>query len=257
MGKLQDKVAIITGASGGIGKEIAIRYAEEGAKLAICARNMENLEKTAATCREKGAQVIAVRCDVTQPGDMKQLVEQTVSQFGTVDILVNNAVDAKPGTPFMEQSEEYLQSLWESGFLSTWRMMKLCYPYLKKAGGKVINFASGSGLLGVEGYAGYAAVKEAIRSLTRTVAREWGPEGINVNTICPTAITDKIQVIIDSMPEGQRSPEALGFVIPPIGRVGNAYEDIAPVAVFLASEDARHITGQNIRVDGGGTIFTS
>lgn len=170
---------------------------------------------------------------------------------------MNNAVNAKPGSPFLEQTEEDLKVVWESGFLATWRMMKLCFPYMKEKGGKIINFGSGSGLMSIEGYAAYAATKEAIRSLSRTVAREWGKYGININTICPTAITPNMWEVINSLPEDQRQPETLGFVIPPLGRVGDAYEDITPVVVFLASEDSRHMTGQNFRVDGGGTIFSS
>ena len=256
-GKLQDKVAVITGCSGGIGREIAIKFAEEGAKLSICARSVDRLKETADICAEKGAEVLHMRCDVTIPEDLDAYVQATAERFGTIDILVNNAVDAKPGSPFLEQSEEYLRTVWESGFLATWRLMKLCFPYLKQNGGKIINFSSASGLVSVEGYAGYAATKEAIRSLSRTVAKEWGPYNINVNTLCPSAITANIQAIIDNMPEGLRSPETLGYVVPPLGRIGEPYVDIAPVAVFLASEDSRHITGQNIRADGGGTIFTS
>lgn len=255
--RLEKKSAIITGASGGIGKEIAIRFAEEGANLSICARNLDKLNQTADKCREKGAKVLAIRCDVTVPNDLEQLVNETVNKYGTIDILVNNAVNAKPGSPFVEQSEDDLKTVWDSGFLATWRMMKLCFPYMKEYGGKIINFSSGSGLMSIEGYAAYAATKEAIRSLTRTVAREWGKYHININTICPTAITQNMWEVINSLPEDKRYPEALGFVTPPIGRIGDAYEDIAPVVVFLASEDSRHITGQNLRVDGGGTIFTS
>lgn len=253
---IKNKVALITGCSGGIGKEIATYFSEQGANLIICARNESKLNETAEICRGNGVKVLAKRCDVTSAQDLDDLMKAAIEMFGTVDILVNNAVNAKPGSPLMEQTEEYLDSLWESGFKSTWKLMRMCFPYMKEKGGKIINFGSASGLLGVEGYSCYGAVKEAIRGLSRVAAREWGPYRINVNVICPTAITPSTQAVIDSMPEGKRTPEALGFIIPPLGRVGDAFEDIAPVVAFLASEASRHITGQTFRVDGGGTIFS-
>ena len=150
-GKLDNQVAIITGCSGGIGKQIAIRFAQEGAKVAICARRFEKLQETKALCEEAGAEVLALQCDVSIMADLENLVKQTIEKFGKIDILVNNAVSAEPGTPFMEQSEEYLMRVFNSGFMSTWRLMKLCFPYLKETKGRVINFGSGAGIRGVAG----------------------------------------------------------------------------------------------------------
>ncbi len=255
MKALESKVALITGCSGGIGRETAIRFAEEGANLAICARTQSKLEETAEICRKKGAQVLAVVCDITDPTQLENLVRQTADHFGRIDILINNAVNAKPGSPFLDQTEADLMTVFESGYLATWRLMKLCYPCLKEVHGKIINFASPAGLLGTEGYAAYASVKEAIRGLTKVTAREWGKDGININCISPTAITPKMQAIIDSFPEAQRKPETLGFKVPAIGRIGTAYADLTPILVFLASDASGYITGQTIRADGGGTIF--
>ena len=252
---LDGKVALITGCSGGIGRETAIRFAEEGASLAICARTASKLEETAEACRQRDAQVLAVVCDITDKTQLENLVHQTTDQFGRIDILINNAVNAKPCSPFLEQTEADLMTVFESGYLATWRLMRLCYPYLKESKGKIINFASPAGLTGAEGYAAYASIKEAIRGLTMVTAREWGKDGINVNCISPTAITPKMQTIIDSFPEGQRKPETLGFKVPAIGRIGTAYEDLTPILVFLASEASNYITGQTLRADGGGTIF--
>lgn len=255
-GKLENQVAVITGCSGGIGKQTAIRFAEEGAKLAICARRIDPLLETKALCEKAGAEVLALKCDVTVMDEMANFVNKTVEMFGGIDILVNNAVTADVGKPFLEQTEEYLMSLFNSGFLSTWRMMKLCFPYLKESHGRIINFGSSSGIKGVPGYSGYGAVKEGIRSLTRTVANEWGEFGITCNAICPTAIGERAQQFLDSLPEAERTPKALGFSsTPPVGYIGDAYQDVTPAIVFLASRDSHYITGQTLRVDGGGSIF--
>lgn len=255
MGKLENKVVLITGCSGGIGRETAIRFATEGASLSICARTESKLQETKEICEGKGAAVFAFPCDVTKAEQLEQLTAGTIRKFGKIDVLINNAVNAKPGQPFMEQSEEDLMTVFESGYLATWRLMRLCFPHMKEHGGRIINFASGSGIIGTEGYAGYASMKEAIRGLTKVVAREWGRFGITVNCIAPTAITPKMQTIIDSFPEGRRIPESLGFKLPALGRIGKAYDDITPILVFMASDDSAYITGQTIRADGGGTIF--
>lgn len=255
MGKLTGKTVLITGCSGGIGKETAIRFAQEGAQLSICARTTSKLLETKAICEKEGVKVVAVTCDVCKPDQLEHLVQETVDAFGTIDVLVCNAVDALPGTPFMEQSEEYLMQIFDSGYLACWRLLKLCFPYLKKQGGRIINFASAAGLTGSEGFAAYGSIKEALQGLTKVIANEWGRYGITANCIAPTAITPKIQAFIDQYPEEERSPEKLGFTIPPIGRLGTAYEDITPVLLFLASDDSAYITGQTIRADGGLTIF--
>ncbi|MEG1878355.1 MAG: SDR family oxidoreductase [Pseudoflavonifractor sp.] len=255
--KLEGRIVLITGCSGGIGKDLARKFAQEGAKLAICARSWDKLLVTKSLCEEAGAQVLAVKCDVTKPEELKALVEETAKRYGGIDVLINNAVTANPGTPFLSQTEDDIMGVFNSGFLATWRLMQLCYPHMLGRKARIINFGSPSGIVGTAGYAAYASMKEAIRGLTRTVAREWGRDGITVNAICPTAITENIQAIIDSMPEGKKTPASLGFTIPPVGYVGNAYDHIAPIVVFLASEDSGYLTGQSIRADGGGTLFSA
>lgn len=255
-GKLENQIAIITGCSGGIGKQTAIRFAQEGAKLVICARRYEKLLETKEICEQAGAEVLALQCDVTVMDNLENLVNQAVAKFGGIDILVNNAVSANPGTDFMEQSEEYLLSIFNSGFLSTWRLMKLCFPYLKESKGRIVNFGSASGIKGTVGYSAYGAMKEAIRSLTRTVANEWGPYGITCNAICPTAIGERAKEFLETLSEEERSPKALGFTtVPAVGYIGDAYEDVTPIIVFLASKESHYLTGQSIRADGGGSLF--
>lgn len=251
MSKLVGKVAVITGAGGGLGKYIALRFAEEGAKLSLCDINPQGLEATAALCKSKGADVFTNVVDVSNLEQSKQFIEATVTDFGKIDILLNLAIAIDTPHSFLDHTLEDLEKSYQTGLVSTWNFMKLCHPYLKENGGKIINFGSGSGDEGQEGYASYAAIKEAIRALSRVAAREWGPDNINVNVICPGAITDAIQAYIDQMPEGHQDPIHLGFSQTAVRRFGKPYEDVAPVAVFLASDDARHITGQTINVDGG------
>lgn len=251
MSKLVGKVAVITGAGGGLGKYIALRFAEEGAKLALCDINPEGLKETTELCESKGATVFAQAFDATKLEQSEAFISATAEQYKTVDILVNLAMAIQPPHSFLDHTRETLDISYQTGLGMTWDFMKLCYPYLKENGGKIINFGSGSGNEGQEGYAAYAAIKEAIRGLSRVAAREWGPDNINVNVVNPGAITDGIQAYLNTLPEEQRDPLYLGFSQTAIRRFGNPYEDIAPAVLFLASDDSRHITGQTINVDGG------
>ena len=256
MARLQDKVAIITGASGGLGKQIALRFAAEGAKLAICARTENRLAETARLCEEIGAEVLFVPLDLCNNQDLEKFVQATVDRFGTVDILVNNAVTISPPHPFLDHSLEELDATVHSGLYATWTLMQLCFPYLKDKNASVINFGSGSGRLGNEGYAAYAAVKEAIRGLTRVTAREWGKYGIRVNVLCPSAVTDNVKAGLEYLPPEMKETVTNLLSVNPLCRSGDPYEDITPVVLFLASDDSRWITGQDINAEGGGDIHS-
>jgi NAD(P)-dependent dehydrogenase (short-subunit alcohol dehydrogenase family) len=156
--------------------------------------------------------------------------------------------------PLVEQTEEEFNQFYKSGLLSSFHMMCLCYPYLKVKGGKVICIGSGAGITGELGMCALGAIKESIRALARTAAREWGKDNINVNILNPGAVTDAIWDAMADWPEEDKDPLKMGFNPTVLGRLGDPYEDIAPVAVFLASEDSRHITGQTIMAEGGVTI---
>ena len=254
-GKTFRQVAVITGCSVGLGKQIALRFAAEGANLAICARSADKLAATAKLCEEKGAEVLAVPTDLTDVGQLTAFVEAAAAKFGTIDVLVNNAVSIAPPHPFLEHSIEQLNLTMTSGFYATWHMMKLCFPYMKnKKDASIINFGSSGGDLGMDGFAAYAATKEAIRGVSRVVAREWGKHNIRVNVVSPVALTEHTAEEIENLPEEQKAYIMGGMAGNPMGRVGDPYEDVAPVVVFLASEESRWITGQNINAEGGGTI---
>lgn len=257
MGKLSGKVAVITGCSGGLGKQIALRFAAEGANIAICARSADKLAATAKECEAKGVQVLAIPVDLTNVEQLTAFVEDVAAKFGTIDILVNNAVSITSPHPFLEHSVEQLDLTMHSGFYATWHMMKLCFPYMKdKQDASIINFGSSGGDLGLDGFAAYAATKEAIRGVSRVVAREWGKNNIRVNVVSPVCLTENTAKALEYLPEEKKTYIMSGMVGNPLGRVGDPYEDVAPVVVFLASEESRWITGQNIYVEGGGTIHS-
>ncbi|MFD3684189.1 SDR family NAD(P)-dependent oxidoreductase [Nocardiopsis sp. NPDC058631] len=257
MGKLDGKVVLLTGASSGLGKQQAIRMAAEGAKLAICARTESKLSETAKICEEHGAEVLAMPVDIMDYDALSAFVAAAAERFGTIDVLVNNAHTITVPAPFLEKSIEDLDLEMRSSVYAYWHLMKLCFPFMRDRSGpgtSVINFASEAAVMGDALYAPYAASKEAVRGLSRVVAREWGKYNIRVNTLCPNGMTDNISGGIDWMEPATREHIEKSFVNNPFGRVGDPYEDVAPVAVFLASDDSRWITGQNIHADGGGLI---
>jgi 3-oxoacyl-[acyl-carrier protein] reductase len=251
--KLDGKVVILTGTSAGLGKQMAIYLANEGAKLAICARRTEKLMETAKLCEEAGADVLALTCDVSKYENLQNYVGKTIERFGTIDVLINNANAQSVRVPFLEQDIQELDRALHTGLYSYWNLMQLCYPYLKGKSSSIINFTSGVYQVGFERMAAYVADKAAIRGLSMVVAREWGKDGIRCNTVSPAALTDTIK---ENLRPEFMPPEFRDYVVGrasdnALGRVGDPYDDIAPVVVFLASDESRWITGQNINVDGG------
>jgi NAD(P)-dependent dehydrogenase (short-subunit alcohol dehydrogenase family) len=246
VGQLDGKVAIVTGAGRGIGRAIALLFAQEGAKVAAVSRTKATLDATVKGIEEAGGTAIAIPCDVTSKEAVDAAVEATVAAFGTVHVLVNNAHDRNgQQSPFLETTEAKFQQQLATGLFATVHFMQACYPYLKAHQGKVINFASGAGVLGAFGFTPYAASKEAIRGVSRVAAREWGADRINVNIICPTSMTDALE-------ESIRDPAILEIVArTPLGIPGSPYTDVAPVALFLATDACNYITGHSFHVDGG------
>jgi len=257
MGKLDGKVVLITGCASGLGKQQAIRLAEEGAKLAICSRTESKLLETKRICEEKGAEVLAIALDIMVYDNLVNFVDKTVERFGTIDVLINNAHTVTPPGPFLEKSIEDLDIEMKSSVYAYWHLMKLCFPYLKdkpEAGASIINFASEAAIKGLESFAPYAASKEAVRGLSRVVSREWGQFNIRVNTVCPNGLTDNCQGGFNSLRPEVKEWAEKAFSDNPFNRPGDPYIDVAPIVVFLASDDSRWITGQNIHADGGALI---
>lgn len=256
MGKLEGKVAVITGCSEGLGKQIALRFVAEGAKVSICARNITKLEATAKECEALGGEVFYRSTDLTVRSELEQFVKETVDRFGTIDILVNNAISICPPHPFIDHTDEELARTMNSGFYATWHMMRLCFPYLKDKNSSIVNFGSSGGEMGMDGYAAYAAAKESIRAISRVAAREWGKYGIRVNTCSPAGLTDHVLNTIDDLSPEMKDYVMGGFAANPMCRIGDPYDDVTPAVVFLASDDSRWVTGQNLNVEGGSNIHS-
>jgi NAD(P)-dependent dehydrogenase (short-subunit alcohol dehydrogenase family) len=252
---LDGKVAIVTGASKGIGKGEAIALAKEGAKVAVLARTYDGDEGVVTTARELealGASALPLQCDVCDVDQVHRAVADVVAHWGTVDVLVNNAQIIYAMHPCEDWTEAQMRATWESGLLGSWAFMVACFPHMKDRGGRIINTCSTTGHGNVPGYVGYSCTKEAVRALTRNAAREWAPYGINVNTISPTALSD---IVVKTFPDETERLAALLAGGQVVGRWGDAELDVGRAVVFLAGPDSGLITGCTLSVDGGAAML--
>lgn len=243
---LKDKVALVTGAGQGVGQGIAYALAAEGVRVAVVGRTLSKLEDTCTEIRRRGGLAEAFVCDVMVKQDIDRCVGQVVARFGSLNILVNNAQVVPLGRLLEVSDEAFMQGI-DSGPLATLRMMRACHPYLK-GDGAVVNFASSAAVRwDASGYGAYAAVKEAIRALTRAAACEWGADGIRVNAVAPHAMSPGMEGWIAAQPE----EAAAFFKTIPLGRVGDCEQDIGRAIVFLVGAGAAYLTGATIPLDGG------
>ena len=248
MNKLKGKVALVTGGGKGIGRGMATAYIKEGAAVVITGRTRETLERTRSELMQlPGANVLALVADGADPDAVKQVVSQTGQAFGRIDILVNNAQIILPEISLEEHTEEHFQKVYQSGIFATWRYMVACLPYLKQTKGAIINTTSGAGILGAAKFGAYGSNKEAIRSLTRTAAREWGPFGITVNVLNPAMLTEATAHLMEQFPESfQKLIDSI-----PLGGFGDPELHSGGLGVFLATPEGKYMTGMTFDLDGG------
>ncbi len=248
MGRLAGRVALITGAGRGLGRAMALHFAQEGARVVLASRSPGPLENTRREIIDGGGTAVSVQCDVLDLDAVEPTVDRAVEAFGTVDILVNNAWDQDTALgSVLETSLATLRRQFDSGPISYLRFMQACFPYMDGRDGRVINLASCIGIAGFADRLPYAMAKEAIRALTRTAAKEWGARRVTVNNLLPVADTDAYREDVGDGP----GP------VPPIPRIGDPRKDIAPLAAFLASPEAAYITGYSFFADGGLSIDTA
>lgn len=246
--KMKNKVVLISGGGKGIGRGIAEAFAQEGACLILTGRDEDALHKAKKELElQYPIHVLALKADGSVEEDVKQVIDTAKNAYGRIDVLINNAMASTSGTMLIEHSKTDFDLAIDSGLYATFFYMKAAYPHLKASKGCVINFASGAGFSGQIGQASYAAAKEGIRGLSRVAATEWGPDGINVNVLCPLVETPQMLKWKETFPD--QYEKTIKHI--PLQRFGDAMKDVGRTCVFLASDDASYISGETIAIQGG------
>ena len=248
--RLKNQVAIVTGAASGFGAEISRRYVAEGAKVAVADMNEEGAKKVAA---ELGANAFAIKCDVTKRADIAALVAVTLKNFGTLDIVVNNAGYTHKNQPMLEVDEATFDRVLDVNFKSIYLMTLATVPILRaKKRGCIINIGSVAGMRPRPGLVWYSASKAAVNVLSKAMAAELGPDNIRVNAVAPVMAPTGMFELFSGVPDTPENHKKFLANIP-LGRLATPL-DIAKACVYLASDDADFITGVEFPVDGGRSV---
>jgi len=250
--KLEGKKAIVTGGGTGIGKAIALEFGSTGADIAICSRNVQNIEKVRDEIIALGRDSIAISMDVRVKENVANMVQQVIDEFGRIDILVNNAGINRP-RPVLDLTEDIWNLIFDTNLKGLFYCTQAVAKYMvKQRYGKIINISSTAALGANEpGQAAYAASKSGVNAFTKACAREFGPYGINVNAIAPGRILTPL-IYASRTPEQVEKFIEVGISTAVLGRLGTV-EDIAHLALFLASDDSAFITAEIIACNGGRT----
>jgi NAD(P)-dependent dehydrogenase (short-subunit alcohol dehydrogenase family) len=245
--RLKGKIGIVTGAGSGIGRACAIALAKEGARVALAGRRRNKIEEVA---REIGDKAFALASDVSNTSDISRLLDQTVSRFGGLNFLLNNA-----GILQIGNAEQITEDQWDRTFnvnvRAVWLLSRAALPHLRKAGGgSIINVASTLGIVGARNRAAYASSKGAVVQLTKSMAVDHGHENIRVNAICPSFVDTELTAAFLSQAQDPEAVRRERIAAHPIGRLGRP-QDLAGMAVYLASDESSWVTGAVLPVDGG------
>jgi NAD(P)-dependent dehydrogenase (short-subunit alcohol dehydrogenase family) len=244
---LQDRVALITGASRGIGRAIALRFAEAGAKVVVSSRRLDNVQPVADEMANSGGDALAIQAHVGRPEDVTALVERTIETYGRLDVAVNNAATNPHFGPILTADEGQWDKILDTNTKGCFRVCKAVVPHMEaQGGGKIINLASIAGLRPQPGMGIYGISKSAIIMLTQVLALELGPANIQVNAIAPGVIKTRFSQLLWQTP--QIADPILAHM--PLGRFGEP-EDVAGLALYLASPASEYVTGAVFVVDGG------
>ncbi len=246
-GRLLDRVCVVTGAAGGIGRGVLRRFAREGATIVGGDVSAEGEQTVTGAMADFGARGLFLRTDVGRRPDVEKLIDAAVSEFGRVDVLVNAAIAFAPHVPLEDKRDEMWDSVHRVGFMSVVWAMQAAFGHMRtQGGGRIINFDSRAQWLGQLLTADYNSTKGAVAALTRSAAAEWGKYNILCNAIAPAAASLGYHDLIAADPDFAAYIGSL-----PLGRVGDPETEIAPAAVFLASDDGKFVTGTTINVEGG------
>jgi NAD(P)-dependent dehydrogenase (short-subunit alcohol dehydrogenase family) len=250
---LEGKVAVVTGASRGIGRAIALRLAGAGARVVVSSRSLAHVQPVADEIAAAGGQALAVQAHVGRMEDVKALVEQTLATYSRVDIAVNNAATNPHFGPLLTADEAQWDKILDTNAKGAFRLCKAIVPHMgAQGGGKIINMASIAGLQPSPGLGVYSISKAAVITLTRVLAVELGPANIQVNAIAPGVIRTRLSRLL------WQTPQIAGPILSslPLGRFGEP-EDVAGLALFLASPTSDYVTGAVFVVDGGMSVASS
>jgi 2-hydroxycyclohexanecarboxyl-CoA dehydrogenase len=245
-GRLEGRVALVTGAGQGIGRGIARALARDGAAVAVSGRRPAPLDAVVKELIDLGARAVAVPGDVGSRADAEGMVAAAVSEFGRLDALVNNAQSSVQAR-LEHTTDADVELAWRTGALGTFHCMRAALPHLKDRGGSVVNFGSSAAVNGEATFGSYAMAKEAIRGLSRVAAREWGRFGIRVNVICPTATSPASEEFRLAHPE--RFQAVMREI--PLGRFGDPEDDIGRAVAALVSDDLSYLSGATLMLGGG------
>ena len=249
---VQGKTVIVTGAGQGIGRGIALHLGKHGANIVVAEWKAHRMQRTVDELTVLGIAALGAECDVGNRASIEAMVAATVERFGRVDALVNNAQTFRPQAAVEQIAADDADVFYRSGPLGTLWAMQAVFPHMRAQGwGRIVNVGSASGIVGLHGYGAYNMSKEAIRALTRTAAREWGPSGIVVNCFCPGAASKRGSEGVERAAQHGRAL----VMDRPIERLGDPEDDIAPVVLFLCSDACRYLTGQTFMVDGGAFLW--